>query len=203
LSHQNQTNASDFRDWSIAAVRLLQGVIYSDDVRTWEILVNSRSAIEGYFNRIGLALVVDDSEGFAYLRQWLDDEYPAGCEELPKLVRRTPLSYGQTLLAVILRDELRRFEEADLHNDRCVIEISLLFEQWKPFFPRTSDEQKSYKEFTSCLSKLEDIGFVRRLDENPPVCEIRRILKARLPAGELEALKDRLVAAATMASHGG
>ena len=35
----------EFREWSIAAVRLLQGVIYADEDRVWNLLLSNRSQI--------------------------------------------------------------------------------------------------------------------------------------------------------------
>jgi len=40
---------------------------------------------------LALLLVVDEPEGYAYLRQWHDNEYPAGYEDVPRLVRRIAL----------------------------------------------------------------------------------------------------------------
>lgn len=191
----NHSPAPEFRDWSIAAVRLLQGVIYADDTRVWDILLRSRSMLETHFARIGLLLVVDEPEGYAFIRQWLDDECPEGYEQLPKLVRRVQLGYSPTLLAVLLRDELRRYEEEEVHNERCVVDTDGLFEQWKSFFPAQHDEFRQRKEFASALNKLDDLGFVRKFGDNPESWEIRRILKARLPAAELESLKVQLRAA--------
>src|SRR5688572_20070142 len=103
----NTPSAPEFKDWSIAAVRLFQGVVYADDARTWDIVLRSRSQLDAHFARVGLVLVVDEAEGYAYVRQWSDEECPEGYEQLPKLIRRVPLGYGPTLLAVLLRDELR------------------------------------------------------------------------------------------------
>jgi hypothetical protein len=186
----------EFRDFSIAAVWLLKGVVYADDERIWNILLSNVSWLEGYFARLGLRLVVDESEGMSYLRQLTDEEAPEGYEALPKLFRTTRLSYGQTLLCVLLRDELRRFEEEDLRNERCVIDETALFDQWKVFFPSQSDEVKQQKEMLAALRKLEDLGFVRRFSDEPPSWEIRRILKARLPATELELLREQLASCA-------
>ena len=83
----------EFREWSIAAVRLLQGVIYADEDRVWNILLSNRSQIETFVARLGLTLVVDEAEGYAYVRQWGEDECPSGYEQLPKLVRRSQLGY--------------------------------------------------------------------------------------------------------------
>jgi hypothetical protein len=190
-------NAPEFRDWSIAAVRLLQGVVYMDDAKTWDIVLRSRSALETYFARLALMLVVDEPEGYAYLRQWHDDECPPGYEDVPRLVRRSPLGYSPTILCVLLRDELRRFEEDDLHNERCVVETSALFDQWRVFFPPGQDEVRQQREFAGILRKVENLGFIRKFADNPEAWEIRRILKARLPVTELEDLKTQLAAAAT------
>lgn len=191
-----QREAPEFRDWSIAAVRLLQGVVYSDDAKTWDIVLRSRSTLETHFARLALMLVVDEPEGYAYLRQWHDSECPAGYEAVPRLVRRSSLGYSQTLLCVLLRDELRRFEEDDLHNERCVVETSALFDQWRVFFPAGQDEVRQMKDFNSVLHKIEELSFVRKFTDSPEAWEIRRILKARLPVTELEALKQQLAAAA-------
>jgi hypothetical protein len=186
----------EFRDSSIAAVWLLKGVVYADDQRVWNILLSNVSWLEGYFARLGLRLVVDESEGMAYLRQLTDDEAPDGYEALPKLFRTTRLSYGQTLLCVLLRDELRRFEEEDMRNERCVVEQAVLFEHWKAFFPSEADEVRQHKEMLASLRRLEDLGFVQSFSDEPPSWEIRRIIKARLPAAELESLREQLAAAA-------
>jgi hypothetical protein len=195
MSESRQSSAHEFRDWSVAAVKLLQGVIYSDEPKAWDILLRSRSTLEGYFSRIGLQLVVDEPEGYAFLRQWHDDEWPEGWEPLPKLLRRVPLGYGQTLLAVLLRDELRRFDEEDIHNERCVVEAGPLFDQWKVCFPVGHDEVRLGNEFKAAVKKLEELGFIGSFPASPDTWEVRRILKARLPVEELENLKEQLAAA--------
>jgi hypothetical protein len=191
----SQLALPEFREWSIAAVRLLQGVVYSDDETVWNSVLSSRSQLESYVARLGLLLVVDETEGLAYIRQAEQDELPEGYERLPKLFRRSRLGYWVTLMCVLLREELRRFEEEDLHNERCVVEVSALFDQWRAFFPMTYDEVRQRRELDASLAKLADLGFVRKFGDEPETWEIRRILKARLPASELENLKSQLLTA--------
>jgi Cdc6-like AAA superfamily ATPase len=142
-------------------------------------------------------LIVDEAESLAYLRQMLEDEMPEGYERLPKLFHKTRLSYNATLLCVLLREELRRFEEDDVHNERCVIEIAALFDQWRTFFSMSQDEVRQRRELGTLLNRLAELGYVRKFSEEPEAWEIRRILKARLPAAELENLKLQLQSAAT------
>lgn len=188
----------EVHEWSLAAVRLLQGVVYHDDGAPWDLLLRFTSRLEEYFAAIGLRLVVDEPEGFAYVRQLDPDddgELPAGYDTLPRLYRRVRLSYDATLLCVLLRDELRRFEEEDVDNERCVVSTSELFEQWKSFFTSEHDEVRLKKALDTALRKLDDLRFVRRFSEEPEEWEIRRILKARLSAAELEKLKLALIEA--------
>lgn len=185
----------EFREWSIVAVRLLQGVVDTDEGRVWNLLLCNASVLEDYFARLGLRLVVDESEGLAYLRQLTEDDLPPGYDGLPKLFRATRLSYGQTLLCVLLRDEFRRFEEEDTHNERCVVGEAELLDQWKSYFRQYGDDVKHRRDLQAALRKLEEMGFVRRFADEPPSWEVRRVLKARLAAEELEQLQQQLLTA--------
>ncbi len=182
----------EFRDWSIAAVGLLQGVVYLDDGKIWSVLCSHRSKLDEYFARIGLALVVDDAEGFAYLRQLEEDELEKGYEVLPRLFRKSRLSYDATLLCVLLRDELRRFEEEQIDDQRCVVKTLELLEQWKPFFSAGLDDVKLLRTLKAALGALEELRFVRLFAKEPEEWEIRRIIKARLPVTKLESLLEQL-----------
>ena len=185
----------EFRELGIAAVRLLQGVLYADDENVWGILLSNESEITEYFARIGLILVIDRGEGLAYLRQLNDDERMAGYERLPHLFRRTPLGYEATLLCVLLRDEYRRFEDEDLDNERCVVDVDSLLDSWKSFFPAESDEIQLRKRLQASLRRLEELKFVVKFDSENDEWEVRKILKARLPLEELEMLRDRMLTA--------
>lgn len=186
----------DYRSWSIAAVKLLQGVVYSDDTKTWCEVLESRRVLNDYFARIGLTLIVDEANSFAYLRQLDSDREGIGKDyaELPKLYRQTRLGYGGSLICVMLREELRRFETEEVDSELCAVEEADLFEQWKAYSPAISDEARLHREFKSALKSAADAGFVHQLKGEPPTWEVRRILKAKLDARRLEQLRDELIA---------
>lgn len=186
------TDLPEFRERGIAAIRLLQGVLDADDQETWNILLSNESDLTDYFCQIGLALVVDRAEGLAYLKQFDDDERTGGYERLPRLFRRTPLGYEATLLCVLLRDEYRKFEEEDLDNERCVVELEPLFDLWKFFFPGNSDEVALHKKLVSTLHQLEKLKFVQSLTSHADSWEVKKLMKARIPIEQLESLRDRL-----------
>ena len=185
-------------DWSPAAVTLLQGVLYASDERAWNLLLSNRSAVEDYFEAVALRLVVEESApGMAYLRQLetaeLDPEGPA----VPRLLRTAPMTYAQTLLCVLLRDEYRRFEDDPGRDERCVVEEPPLLDRWAAFFPppkraAAADEKKLRKDLRAALAKLAEFGFVRKLKSEEPRYEVLPVLKARLPVDALAELRDTL-----------
>lgn len=178
------------------AVRLLQGVVYHDDnLDLWEQLLENVSPITEYFGKLGLLLVVDEPDAMAYLRQLDEEEIPLDFPAVPRLFRRTPLGYDATLLCVLLRDELRQYEEEDVQNERCVIAQSDLLALWEAFFPDQTDSIRLNRSLTAALRKMEELKFVRQFEKDPPSWEIRRIIKARLPLSDLERLRLSLVAA--------
>lgn len=183
-----------FHPSNVVAVRLLQGAVYATDERAWELVRASEPDLAKFFARLGLLLVVDEADGLAYLRQMADGELPPGYEALPKLFRRTRLGYGDTLLCVLLREELLRFEEERL-GERCVVEAANVCDRWKPLAAPRADDVVARRELGGALERLAKLGFVARCGDEPETWEVFRVLKARLPVAELELLKSRLLAA--------
>lgn len=186
------TDAPEFRERGIAAVKLLKGVIYEEDDEAWSILLANESDLTDFFDQLGLSLIIDRPEGLAYLRQFGDDERTGGYERLPRLFHRTRLSYEATLLCVLLREEYRKFEEEDLDNERCVVMLDSLFEIWKTYFPANSDEVTLRKRLGTTLNQLDKLSFVRKLKTESESWEVRKLLKARIPLEELESLLKRM-----------
>ena len=189
-----------YKDWSVAAIRLLQGAVGHDDP-VWGTVLRYQTPLADYFARIGLTLVVDESEGLAYIRQMADDEAAGEYQDLPRLFRRTRLSYEATLLCVLLRDALRRFEEEELDDQRLVVDEVDLFDQWKSFFPTNDDEVRLRKLLEAAFRKLDSLKFVKRFGEAKRKWEVRRILKARLPVEQLEKLREQLHSALSQGSE--
>jgi hypothetical protein len=192
--HRAAANLPPPCEWSGVAVRLLQGVLYHDDSeQNWEILLRNTTLLSDYFAKLGLMLVVDEADAMAYLRQFDEEEWPNDYPEIPRLFRRQPFSYEATLLCVLLRDELRRFEEQEVFSDRCIIAQSDLLPVWQAFFRAEQDAVRLNRQLGSALRKLEDMKFVKQFEKEPPTWEVRRIVKARVPLEDLEKLRQALL----------
>tara|TARA_R110002096_G_scaffold42144_24_gene113834 strand:- start:934 stop:1542 length:609 start_codon:yes stop_codon:yes gene_type:complete len=181
----------EFHESSVPAIRLLQGAVYADDSKTWDLLMTNRSRLETYFGRVGLIMVVDEPEGFAYLRQIEEEELPDGYDGMPKLIRRSRLGYDVTLFSVMLRDELRRFEEQNVDSERCVVDTSELQTRMMELLPDTEDEVRVRRKFDQLMVRAQELGFLRKLNTQPVAYEIRPIIKARITAERLDELKQQ------------
>lgn len=188
-----QAELPPFQDWSIAAVKLLLGAIESDETKAWNLLTSNRTTLEDFMARLGLSIVVNEQEGFAYLVQLNLEEAPDGYDRLPKLFQAARLGYSETLLCVLLRDALRRFEDEQTHDEICVVEETRLLEEWKLFFPNEDDDVKHLRNLRTYFNKLDHLKFVRQFGSTKGSWEVRRILKARLTADDLSSLYQQLL----------
>ena len=94
-------SAPETPDLGSAVVALLKGVVYRDThERVWHDLLAQRSQVSDYVSVIGLQLLVDEAEGYAYLRSREAEE---GDPEPPPLVARRSLSFHVRLLLALLR----------------------------------------------------------------------------------------------------
>ena len=185
----------EYRDWSAVAVKLLQGVLYSDESKSdWGMLTKFRDELQKFFARIGLLLVVSEPEGYAFLRQLEEDDGDVKYQNLPRLFRRSRLTYEATMICILLRQRLHDFDErlSNLDDERCAIDDNELYEDWKKLIPNYPDEKKSKSRFDAAMNRLKEIQFIKQIGETPGQWEIRRIIKARLPLETLENLLRQL-----------
>src|SRR5688572_27390863 len=100
----NNGSASTVDQLSLVIVTLMKGVTYREnDHGIWQSLLSVQSGVRDYVSKIGLELILDESEGYAYLRQKSTDGETA---TLPRLVPRRQLGYPVSLLLALLRKKL-------------------------------------------------------------------------------------------------
>lgn len=178
-----------FSDRSFVLARLLAEPIYREDGPVWEALRAERDAVIQYFRQIGQEVVVDEAEGYAYLRQ-IEVE---GGELVPRIGSRQSLGYTATLLLVCLREEVARFDAAPEDSTRLVRTRQQLRELVGQFLRETNNHIRDIRTIDTAIRRMEELGFLRAF--GPPEAEtfeVMRILKARFGPSELQQAKDRL-----------
>jgi Domain of unknown function (DUF4194) len=172
-------------------IQLLKGVAYQeDDALLWQSLLNLQSRVRDHVAGLGLELIVDEAEGYAYLRHRPAGE---GVDELPRLVPRRQLSYPVSLLLVLLRKKLADFD-ANSGETRLVMSREQIAELLRVFLPDTANEARFMDRLDTQLNKIAEFGFVRKLRGKEAQFEVRRILKSFVDAQWLSDFEARLSA---------
>ena len=179
-------------------VSLFQGVLYRDGGTLWQPLLELQARVRDYCATLGLELILDEAEGYAYLRQRVAE---AGEAELPRLVQRRQLSYPVSLILALLRKKLAEFDAAG-GDTRLVIDREQIAEQVRLFLPQTGNEARLLDRIDAHLNKVIELGFLTRLRGQEDQFEVRRILKAFVDAQWLSDFEQRLAQYADHAAAG-
>jgi len=155
--------------------------------------------VRDYVAVLGLELVLDEAEGYAFLRARNRDGDEATAK-LPRLVARRPLSFPVSLLLALLRKKLAEFDAGggqDVEGVRLVLSRDDIVELIRVFLPEASNEARLMDRVDTYINKVVELGFLRRMKPvagQPTAFEVRRILKAFVDAQWLADLDTRLAA---------
>ena len=201
-------------DLSSVVIPLLKGVCYSEsDPVLWQALLELQARVRDYVSVLGLTLVLDESEGYAFLRARPEEDGTDDAPKLPRLVARRPLSFPVSLLLALLRKKLAE-SDAGGADTRLILTREQITELMRVFLPAGSNEAKVVDQIETHINKIVELGFLRRLkpaagnQEGPPAFEVQRILKAFVDAqwladfdARLAAYRAQLVGPAEAAAH--
>jgi hypothetical protein len=190
---QEQSRADARFELPAVVIPLLKGVFYRDaDAASWSALLNLQSRVRDYVAVLGLDLVLDEAEGYAFLRSRPESDDQSS-PKLPRLVARRPLSFPVSLLLALLRKKLAEFD-ASGGDTRLILSRSEIVELIRVFLPDSSNETRIVDQVDAHLNKIADLGFVRRLRGQENMIEVLRILKAFVDAQWLTEFDQRLAA---------
>lgn len=170
-------------------VALFKGVLYQDAApAVWQDLLELQARVRDYVSVLGLELLLNEAEGYAYLRQ---REPADGEEELPRLVPRRQLSYPVSLLLALLRKKLAEHDAAG-GDPRLILSREQIVELVRVFLPDTTNEAKLMDRIDTHVNKVVELGFLRRMRGQEGQFEVKRILKAFVDAQWLAEFDQRL-----------
>ncbi len=172
-------------DLGTLLVVLLKGVLYQDtDPMRWSYLLNLKNQVKDYVKVLGLELVQDDAEGYAFLRTRSDQVDESGSEQkgdIPRLITRRQLSFPVSLLLALLRKKLAEFD-ASGDDTRLILMREDMVELMRLFHPDSTNEAKLVDQIERHINKVVELGFLRKLKKTTsnaqPSYEVRRIIKA-------------------------
>ncbi len=166
-------------DLSAAVIHLMKGVVYRDTHdRAWQYLLQLQPQVRDYVEVLGLQVVIDEAEGYAFLRQRPADEADEDeAGQKPRLIPRRSLSFHVSLLLALLRKKLAEFD-AQGGGTRLMLTRAQIAEMLRVFMPATSNEARLLDQIDAHINKAAEFGFLRQVKNGEQVYEVRRILKA-------------------------
>lgn len=180
--------------FAAAIIKLLQGPVYVDDKNIWRELTQWPSAIQEYFGKIGMELVINEQDGFARVLQPETEENDDN--PLPRLMKKQTLNYEATLLAVILREGL---EEFDIKSDgnKFYLTQKEIKERIELFYKEQTNKSKLWKDLSKPITNLLNVGILKLNREDAAnkdnnKYEVKRIIKAFISNDKLEEIKNKL-----------
>jgi len=180
------------RELSRVVTQLMKGVVYEDlNERVWRSLLQIQAQVKDYVRVMGLTVVVDEAEGFAFLRSLPEDELDDELGPIPRLIPRRSLSFHVSILIALLRKKLAEFD-ADAADSRLVLTRDQIIEMIRVFLPERSDDARLIDQIDSYIAKVVDLGFLRRRPDQDAAYEVRRIVKAFVDGQWLADFDDRL-----------
>lgn len=173
LPHTPQTH-----DLSLPVNQLLKGPVFRDQhERAWEALLHLRARVQDHVDVMGLTVVIDETEGYAFLRSRPDDVHDDPRSAPPRLMHRRALSYPVSLLIVLLRKRLAEFD-AGSGDTRLMITRDEIVEMIRMFLPAGSNEARLVDQIDTHISKVVELQFLRRSKQQEHLYEVQRIIKA-------------------------
>jgi hypothetical protein len=183
------------REFAAVVIKLLKGPLYNEDP-DWPALLLVHAHVRDYLGELGLEFHLHEEDGFAYISQPENGE----TAQIPRLVGRRRISFEASLLCVILREEMDRFELSHNESSKLYIEKEEIRERIRIYFKEKTDETRLFRELNKYISQTENLGFLKKVntgtggktDGDNEMYEVRPIIKAKITPAFLEDFKNRL-----------
>lgn len=184
-------------DLSLVLIQLMKGPLYRDThEKLWGLLLGVRHQVSDYVTVLGLNAVIDEAEGYAYLRSRpIDDD-----AEFPRLVARRALSFHVSVLLALLRKRLAEFDASNAET-RLILSRDQMVEMLRLFIPDSTNDARLVDTIDAHINKVTELGFLRRLRDEQDLFEVRRILKAYVDGQWLSEFDARLDEYLTELNH--
>ena len=182
---------------SALLIGLLKGVQYREqDESQWAALLNLQARVRDYVAVLNLDLVLDEAEGYAFLKSRPEPAEDDPSPRLPRLIARRQLSFPVSLLLALLRKKLAEFD-ASGGDTRLVLARDEIVELVRVFLPAGPNEARLIDQMETTINKVAELGFLHKLKTagsatGPASYEVRRILKAFVDAQWLAEFDARL-----------
>ncbi len=178
-------------------IKLLKGPVEYLEKTAWEQLLTYQNELTKFLQGLGLMLVLEKEDGYAFLEQIkLDEE-----ENVAGWIRRIPLGYEESILLVLLRDMMAEFEVGEVSTRELIKKRREIKEYAELFFKENPSRVKFIRDLDRLIDRAEEMDFLEKVENSDLLDEekfrIKKIIKARVDNEILENFKQQLTQHAT------
>lgn len=199
---------------SVVVTSLLKGVVYRESSEeTWRDLLAHEAQVRDAVAMLGLQVVVDEGDGYVYLRSQPEHERD---ERVPRLIPRRELPFDVSLLLALLRKRLAQ-SDSEGGDTRLVLTRAEIVDLLRVFLSQDAgaavNEARLVDRVDALVRRVVELGFLRPAGRNAQAdgagpadaagapddrsadarrFEVRRILKAFVDAQWLADFDVRL-----------
>ena len=175
-------------------VKLLRGPVEYVEKSAWEKLLQYKTELSGFVQQLGLTLVLDEADGYAYLRHTLAEDDSADIS----WIQRRAYTYEESIMLILLREMMAEFEVGESSSRELIKKRREIKEYAELFFKENASRIKFLREIDRLIDKAEENGFLQLTDNHDVADEqkfrIRKIIKAKVESDVLEQFYQQLTA---------
>jgi hypothetical protein len=158
----------------------------------WEQLLQYQVELTRFLQQLGLVLVLEKDDGYAYLEQLrLDEE-----DNVAGWIRRIQLGYEESILLVLLRDMMAEFEVGEAGARELIKKRREIKEYAELFFKENPSRVKFIRDLDRLIDKVEELDFIEKVEpadlSDEEKFRIKKIIKAKVDHEILENFKNQL-----------
>ena len=173
-------------------IKLLKGPVEYLEKTAWEQLLQYQVELTRFLQQLGLVLILEKADGYAYLEQTrLDEE-----ENVTGWVRRIQLGYEESVLLVLLRDMMAEFEIGEAGARELIRKRREIKEYAELFFRENASRVRFIRDLDRLIDRVEELDFLEKVEHHELSDEqkfrVKKIIKARVDNEVLENFKQQL-----------
>ena len=175
--------------YSKAIVKLLKGVVERSS-NVWDDIINYQIEIQEYISKIGLELIVKKDDGFAFVKQFEDNE-----GKTLGLVQRRQIGFEASIVLVVLRQSLEEFDSnpTQLATEKFITDAEIK-DELELFLQEGYNKLKFQKDLDNYIKKVVELGYLKEASkkDNQTKYQIHRIIKEKITPDILQEFKTKL-----------
>ncbi|PWV53503.1 DUF4194 domain-containing protein [Chitinophaga sp. S165] len=180
--------------YASVVVKLLKGPVEYVEKGAWEKLLQYKVELTGFLQQLGLLLVLDEQDGYAFVKHALTEDD----EAYVSWTQRRSFSYEESIMLVLLREMMAEFEISESASRELIKKRREIKEYAELFFKEGASRIKFLKEIDRLIDKVEESGFLHRIENHEVIDEqkfrIRKIIKSKVDSEALESFQQQLMA---------